>query len=528
MSQNDDKHSITVNGIRLSRRDFIGLVSGTVALAALGRPGQLLAQAVASGGILKIAAPANPSSLDPATGGSGADHVFLYPIFDTLVEWDYDTLAPKPGLAKSWAYPDPQTLVLTLQEGVRFHDGTPLDAEAVKFNLDRNRSDQRSNIRTELITVDSVDVTGPLEVTLKLKEPDTSLVLILSDRAGMMVSPTAVQKLGENHDRNPVGTGFVKFTSWSDGERVELTKNTDYWKKDRPLVDGISFSIIPDSATRLRAVQSGQANATFHLDGRQLPIIQRTKSLQTVTGPTIYCYQLYLNMSRGPLQDVRVRQALNFAIDREALVRATLSGAGEPAYMNLPRSHWAFDEEVAKLYPYDPDRARALLKEAGYPNGVELDMRGYSDQGSVQRQEFIQEQLSQVGFRGRFRTGTIPDMSAAYFGAEKGGDFLSSAFTGRPDPSQTYALMYDEGAYFNAGRVPPPEGFKEALLRSRSTSDIDERRQALSQVQRLVMEQALVVPLAFRNEIAVGDRKVQNLSSSLLGKPKFEDVSLKA
>src|SRR5690625_2072992 len=257
MSKKDDMQTLHVNGVPLSRRDFMGLVSGTVALAALGRPGQLLAQATGSDSILKVAAMANPSSMDPATGGSGADHILLYPVFDTLVEWDYDTLEPKPGLAKSWAYPDPQTLVLTLQEGVRFHDGTPFDAEAVKFNLDRNRSDQRSNIRTELITVESVDVTGPLEVTLKLKEPDTSLVLILSDRAGMMVSPTAVQKLGENHDRNPVGAGPMKFVSWSDGERIELTKNTDYWKKNRPLVGGISFRIIPDSATRLRAVQSG-------------------------------------------------------------------------------------------------------------------------------------------------------------------------------------------------------------------------------------------------------------------------------
>lgn len=524
MSRQDDTQALSVNGVRISRRDFLGLVSGTVALGALGRPGLLLAQ---GRGLLTVAAPANPSSLDPATGGAGTDHVFLYPIFDTLVEWDYATLAPKPGLAKAWAYPDPKTLVLSLQENVRFHDGTPFDAEAVRFNLERNRSDQRSNIRTELASIDSVTVTGPLEVTLKLKEADTSLVLILSDRAGMMVSPAAVAKLGERHDRNPVGTGPMTFAGWSDGERVELRRNGDYWKANRPLVDGIEFRIITDSATRLRSVMSGQAAIAYHLDGRQLPLIERSKNLALVTGPTIYCYQLYLNMSRGPLQDVRVRQALNYAIDREAFVKATMAGAGEPAYMNLPRSHWAYDAEVAKLYPYDPDRARALLKEAGFANGVELDMRGYSDQGSVQRQEFLLEQLSRVGFRGRFRTGTIPEMSAAYFGPEKGGDFLVSAFTGRPDPSQTYALMYTEQAYFNAGRVPPPAGFNEALLRSRSSSDIAERRQALAQVQRLVMEHALVVPLAFRNEVGAAAAKVENLHSNLLGKPKFEDVGLK-
>lgn len=514
---------LTANGFAISRRNFLGLIGSTAAAGMLGFPGQLIAR---RRGTLIVGAPANPSSLDPATGGAGTDHVFLYPIFDTLVEWDYATLAPRPGLAKAWHYPDPRTLVLTLQENVRFHDGTPFDAEAVKFNLERNLRDPRSNIRTELASVESVAVTGPLEVTLKLKEPDTVLVLILSDRAGMMASPKALQELGERHDRSPVGTGPMRFVDWSDGEKVVLTRNEHYWKPNRPLVDGIEFRIITDSATRLRSVISGQADVAYHLDGRQIPLIERSRQLQLVTGPTIYCYQLYLNMSRGPLQDVRVRQALNFAIDREAFVKATMAGAGEPAYMNLPRSHWAYDEEVAKLYPYDPDRARALLKEAGFSNGVELDMRGYSDQGSVQRQEFLLEQFAQVGIRGRFRTGTIPEMSATYFGPEKGGDFLLSAFTGRPDPSQTYALMYLEDAYFNAGRVPPPPGFLEALLRSRSTTDIEERRQALSVVQRIVMENALVVPLAFRNEVSAASARVENMRSNLLGKPKFEDVSL--
>ena len=145
------------------------------------------------GGTLRISAPANPSSLDPATGGAGSDHAFLFTMYDTLTEWDFETLKPKPGLAESWSFTDPTTLVLNIRSGVTFHDGTPLDAEAVKFNLERNKSDPKSNIKADLASMASAEVTGPMQVTLKLNTPDAALPGILSDRAGMMVSPTALK-----------------------------------------------------------------------------------------------------------------------------------------------------------------------------------------------------------------------------------------------------------------------------------------------------------------------------------------------
>ena len=143
------------------------------------------------GGILKIAAPFNPSTLDPITGGLGSDHMQLYPLYDTLVDFEPTTLAPKPGLAIAWEFPDPKTLVFTLREGVRFHDGEPFDAEAVKAHLDRARSDQRSAVKAELQSIEAVEVLAPNKVALKLSRPDTALPLIMADRAGMITSPKA-------------------------------------------------------------------------------------------------------------------------------------------------------------------------------------------------------------------------------------------------------------------------------------------------------------------------------------------------
>ena len=336
------------------------VLAGAMALATTRQ-----AWAQKKGGILKVSAPTNPSSLDPTTGGSGQDHAFLYPIFDTLVAFEWSTLKAVPGLAESWKWADPKTLVLNIRSGVLFHDGTPLDAEAVKFNLERSRSDQRSSIKADLGSVQAVEVSGPQQVTLKLSQPDTALPLILSDRAGMMSSPKAVKELGKDHDRKPVGTGPWKFVSWNDNEKVVYTRNDKYWQAGQPLLDGIEMNVIAETNTGLRSVVAGQNDFVYFLAPQQKQIIDRAKSLTAVTGPTLYCIQLFLNYGRPPLDNPKVRLAINHAIDRQAYSKATMGGIAEVAWMALPTAHWAYDPKLANVWPHDPDKAKKLLAEAG-------------------------------------------------------------------------------------------------------------------------------------------------------------------
>lgn len=507
-----------------TRREAMALISGALASTTLGG-GAFAEGAPKKGGTLRISAPANPSSLDPATGGAGSDHAFLFTMYDTLTEWEFETLKPKPGLAESWKFTDPTTLVLNIRAGVTFHDGTPLDAEAVKFNLDRNRGDAKSNIKADLLSVASVEVTAPQQVTLKLKTPDTALPGILSDRAGMMVSPTALKAAeGGVVTRKPVGAGAYSFVSWADGEKIVVKRNEKYWKQERPNPDGIEFSIIPELTTGARSVTAGQNDLIYQLPPRQKVIIERAPSVKVVHGPTLYVLQIFLNWAKPPFDNVKVRQALNFAIDRESFAKAALAGLAEPAYMNLPKSHWAYDAEVAKLYPYDPDRARKLLAEAGFKEGTQIELGGYPDQDSVQRQEILIEQLRKAGIGVRFVNAPIAEASAAFFGAEKKGAGLLSAWTGRPDPSLTYSLMFTKDAYYNAGRAGVPGELETAIKESRASEDIEVRRKAFAAVQRLVMENAFVVPLAFQFELVAMNKKVQGYRPNLLGKPKYDDV----
>ncbi|WP_339948338.1 ABC transporter substrate-binding protein [uncultured Albimonas sp.] len=514
----------TPPGWRPGRRQVLAGLAGTAGLAAMGLPGAALSQ---DGGTLRVISGHNPSSLDPSTGASGTDHTFLYCFYDSLVDWDPETLAARPGLASSWEFPEANTLVLTLEQGVTFHDGAPFDAAAVKFNLDRNRGAQVSNVRNDLANIEEVEATDAHTVTIRLKAPDTALPLILSDRAGLMVSPKA---LGDDPERdmarNPVGTGPWRFVSWTDSESVRGERFADHWREGVPGVDGLELRIITEKATAFRAIQSGQADLAYLLAEQQKTLIERMPQLQLFEGPTLRVHKLYFNSSRGPLADVRVRQAIGYALDREAFVTATQAGVGEPARMVLPKAHWAWSEAAAGHMVYDPDKAKALLKEAGFEDGVELTIMGMHDQASVQRSEVVLEQLAAVGVTGRFVNGPVADVTNRFMGPERFGDAFLSYWTGRPDPTLTYALLYTESSFYNAGRVAPPEGFLEALQASRESQEIEARAAALGEVQRIAMEAALSVPIAVAYEVDAATTAVSGYQPNLLGKPKFRTVTL--
>lgn len=507
----------------LTRRQVFLLSGGAALAGAMGLPA-FAQDAAKAGGVLKVAAPWNASSLDPATGGSGGDHSFLWTIYDTLVEWDYDTLLPRPGLAK-WSFPDPRTMVLDIAPDVVFHDGTPLDAEAVMFNLERGRTDERSNIKADLVNVETTTVTGPLQVTLSLKLPDSALPAILSDRAGMMVSPASIAAHGANSNRNPVGCGPWKFVSWTDNDKIVVTRNETYRHAGRPSLDGIEFVIIPETATGLRSMTSGGNDMIYQVPARLKPVLERASSIRPFVAPTLACIKFYLNYGRAPLDNVKVRQAMNYAIDRQAFIAAALAGIGEPAAMLLPKAHWAHDASLAELYPYDPDRARELLAEAGYKDGLELNLGGYNDQDQVLRSEIVQAQLEKAGFKPRFTRGTLPEISAQFFGAEKKFDALLSLWTGRPDPAMTYEGVFGAGSYYNAGRAADP-ALTELLARSREVDAIEDRTRAFAAVQRNVMENALTVPIAFQYEISGLSQGFDGYQPNLLGKPRFDAIHL--
>lgn len=506
------------NAAIVDRRTLLALLTSASAMA-------VLPSAAQGSRVLRVSAPYNPSTLDPHTGSAGSDHVILYPMFDTLIGFDFETLQPKPSLAESWSYPDPLTLVLKIRPGITFHDGEPLDGEAVRYNLERVRADSRSVIKTELSTVASIEATGELEVTLRLKQPDSALPLILADRAGMMVSPKAIQKFGSDSDRNPVGAGPMKFVAWSANDSIKMTRNENYWQKGQPQLDAIEFKIITDVVTGVRSVVSGQNNFIYMLRPAQQRALARSKEIEVGVSQGLYSVAMYLNYGRPPLDDRRIRMALNLAIDRDAFNKAIMMGLGTPAHTVLPASHWACNKAVTSYYKHDPERAKALLVEAGHKDGIDLEFSGYSDQRSVQVQEVIMAMLRECGIRAKFTTGAQSVVTTEYFRNKKG-DGTLAAWTGRPDPSVSFALMFNKESFLNAGKAEVSPELTQAILESRKYTELDKRKAALDRVQVLVAENALYIPFVFQPEIVGHSPQVVGYKSNLLGKPRFDGVTI--
>lgn len=504
----------------LTRRSALALPLG-LAFSSLGA-NFAQGQQPKRGGVLKVVAYVNPSSLDPGTGRSGGDHSVLWPLYDTLVDVDPATLNAVPGLAESWSYPDPTTLVVNLRKGVVFHDGTPLDAAAVKANFDRMLTDPRSTVKADVSTIKSVEAENPSRVILKLKVPDTSLPLAMSDRIGMMASPKAFTELGAAFDRKPVGTGAYEFVEWVDGDKVVLKRNERYWKPGEPYLDGLEFKVILDANTGLRSVMSGQADFIYRVRPHQLPIVRRSKDYAIVTGPTLYCQLIYFNCTRPPLDDQRVRQALNFAIDREAFNKFVTSGLGEVAGYVLPKKHWAYDAQAASMYPYDPDRARKLMAEAGHANGLEIHSNSPSDPFTTQRLEIIAAQLGKIGIKMKYSSGTLQATSKTW--NNDVGDIRFTAWTGRADPSVTYAALYSPQGFYNRGGFEPSKEFTQAIMDTRASTDINVRKQAFARAARMERELALSLPLVFESEVDVHHTSVKGYVPNLIGKARFDGM----
>jgi peptide/nickel transport system substrate-binding protein/glutathione transport system substrate-binding protein len=508
----------------LDRRQLIkGAAAGAGALA---MPQSLLAQASPRrGGTLRLAMPYNPASVDPMTGRNLPDFNVLYCVFDALIDYVPRTLELKPGLAKSWAFTDPQTLVLELVDGVKFHDGTPFNAEAVKFNLDRYKTDPRSNVKADLATVASVAVTGKAQVTLKLNRPNAGLPAMLTNRVGLIVSPKSVQdSKGGNVDRAPVGTGPFKFVSWRDNDSFVLVRNEGYWKPGLPHLDGINIKIINELNTAVRAVVAGEADIAINMQAPQKVIADRSPGVIGMAAPSLVLYGAFLNYGRPPLNDVRVRQALNYGINREEINKIAAAGLGQVSCAILPREHWACDPATQNYYTYDPEKAKKLLAEAGYANGLELETTGWSDQLAMQRQEIIISQLAKVGIHCKL-TAVAPQQAMQTFLIEKKGAMYITPSSAYPDPSQAYEALFGKSALRNASGIELP-GFRELLDATMAAQDQPTRKAAFVKLQRFVVEQALQLVQYISPTCAVANKKVMNYKDSLLATPKFTEVWL--
>ncbi|WP_138466755.1 ABC transporter substrate-binding protein [Poseidonocella sp. HB161398] len=476
-------------------------------------------------GVLIVGQIAEPKSLDPAAVTAVNDFRILVNLYEGLVKYEPGTLEVAPALATDWTISEDGTeYTFTLREGVTFHDGTPFDAGAVKFNFDRMLDESHPFHDTGpfplaffFSAVESVEAVDPLTVKFTLSEPYAPFLSNLAYPTGLIVLPAAVEAAGADFGRAPVGTGPFKFAEWRSNEAVVIEKNPDYWG-DPAGTEAVVFRPITDANTRVAEMLAGGIDMMVEVPPVALSQFQSDDfTVSEQAGPHLWF--LILNAKDGPFADKRVRQAANYAINKEALVGDVLEGTAEVAAGPTPPAFaWAHDDAL-EPYPYDPDRARELLAEAG-AEGATLTF--YVTEGGsgmldpVPMGTAIQADLNAVGLDVKIETyewNTF--LGEVNPGLEGKADMAEMAWmTNDPDTLPFLALRTDawpDKGGFNSGYYSNPE--VDALLeKARVSTDQGERAELYKQMQQIVHDDAPWVFVANWKQNAVTSSRVENFS----------------
>ncbi|MCR4265881.1 ABC transporter substrate-binding protein [Nitratireductor sp. ZSWI3] len=474
--------------------------------------------------VLVVGQIAEPKSLDPHAVTAVNDFRILVNVYDGLTRYKDGTLEVEPSLAESWTISeDGKTYTFKLREGVSFHDGTPFNAEAVKFNFDRMLKEDHPFHDTGpfplaffFSSVEEVTAVDDLTVEFKLKEPYAPFLSNLAYPTGLMVSPAAVEEHGKDFGRHPSGTGAFKFAEWDANAKLVVTRNEDYWDGAPPL-EAVIYRPITDANTRIAEMLSGGLDVMVEVppDSLQQFRDDAAFTVQEQAGPHVWF--LILNLKEGPFAKKEIRQAANYAINKKALVENILQGTAEVAAGPTPPAFaWAYNDTL-EPYPYDPEKAKQLLADAGY-GGEQLTF--YVTEGGsgmldpLAMGTAIQADLQAVGMKVKIETyewNTF--LGKVNPGLEGKADMAEMAWmTNDPDTLPFLTLrsqaMPDQGG-FNSGYYAN-EKVDDLLGKARAATDQNERAALYKEMQEIVHEDAPWVFVANWKQNAVTGAGVEN------------------
>ncbi len=353
------------------------------------------APARAAGDVV-MALDANILGLDPADLNDNLSMTATRTMLQGLYGFDKD-MKLIPVLAERYEANEEATVfVFHLRKGISFSDGAPFNALAVKTSFDRARDPANHLKRSSLYApIDHIDVVDDYTVRIVLKAPFGAFINNTAHAAYAIMSPKAIAQYGKDVDRHPSGTGPYMLASLQ-ADMMRVVRNPNYWKPGMPKVDSITIRSVPESGSRIAMLQTGEAQFIFPLPVELAQVTARNANIDVVTGPSIFVRYVALNNMRKPFDDIRVRQALNYAVDKQAMARVVFNGYAHPLDSALPPNLSGYASQGAP-WPYDVARAKALLAEAGYPNGFKTVLWGGNPSLTQKAMQFLQQQFAQVG-----------------------------------------------------------------------------------------------------------------------------------
>lgn len=483
----------------------------------------VIAAASTPPGVLVVGQIAEPKSMDPAAVTAVNDFRILMNVYDGLTRYKDGTLEVEPSLATSWKITNGgKTYTFKLRKGVKFHDGTPFNAEAVKFNFDRMLDKNHPYHNTGpfplsffFSAIKKTEVIDDYTVRMTLDKPYAPLLSNLAYPTGLIVSPAAVKKYGKEYGRHPSGTGPFKFVEWKSNEKVVLEANKSYWD-GAPKLKAVIFRPITDANTRVTEMLSGGLDLMVEVQPDSVRLFNQNKKFKMYEQAGPHLWFLILNMKEGPFKDKRMRQAINYAINKKSLVDNVLQGTATVAAGPTPKAFaWAYNNKL-KPYPYDPAKARKLIKEAGYEGAT---LKFYVTEGGsgmldpVAMGTAIQADLAKVGLKVKIETyewNTF--LSKVNPGLAGKADMAEMAWmTNDPDTLPYLALRTgawpDKGG-FNSGYYSNPEVDK-LLEKARVSTSQAERAKLYKKMQMIVHDDAPWAFIANWKQNAVSSSRVK-------------------
>jgi len=448
------------------------------------------------GGKLVMGVTGKMSSLDPVKGNAFLwEGNVILGIYNRLYR-----IGPSgeytPELARSWEVSeDKKHITFHLREGVVFHDGTAFNAEAAKFNLDRlmNPSDA-TQVHTWFKEMESVDIIDDYTVRINMANPSAMIMTVLTSKAGFMVSPAAMKQYGEDYNMHPTGTGPFKLAEWIPGDHVLLTRNENYWEmgedgKPLPYLDELLVRVVADASVRLVEIQTGNIHLMQAVPAESLDIVRNDTKLDVVRTPSSRIFRLYTNFQQAPTDNLLVRKAINFAFDRKAMADALVPGQGfESPFYYLPGSP-EYDNYTP--YSYDPAKAKQLLAEAGYPNGLDLRLMLISREPDRTMAPVVQSYLNAVGIRTKIEE---LERLVAIERATSGDFDLYQAMAGLPQPATQILMenMWTTGGPWNRQWYSNP-AYDALVEELRVTFDPQQRIKLFHDAQKMLLDDGEIV-----------------------------------
>lgn len=448
-------------------------------------------------------------------------------VFEGLVDRTLD-LELQPGLAESWEYLDDKTLQFKLRQGVTFHNGEPFNAEAVKFTFDRllGPEGQKGPQYSNYTSIDHVEIVDENTVTFILKAQDPVLLTKLAGYGAVIVPPKYIQEKGDEHfNNNPVGTGPFKMTSYKRDQEIVLEKNPEYWKEEAKL-DKVVFKVIPEASTRLAELQTGKIDIMKRVEVSQAKTVKETGFLELKEVGTPTAFSLRFDPAQKPLDNKHVRQAINYAVDKEAIIDEILGGYGKP--ISTFQSELSFGNNPdLKPYPFDPEKAKELLKEAGVKEGTTLDLTIPGNDGNFKEiSQAVAFYLEEVGLKVNINSVDNTTLISDLIPNGKAGHMYRQGWGGWTlDFDNTAYLMYHEGEQWNPSFKD--EKVEELLAAQRATVDQKEREAIFKELTEVLYDQAPELNLYSAIDLYAVNKRVQNFMPPHEDRLRLEEVTVK-